>query len=318
MGIGSSALVSTLSRPTFAQANNPVRKASQVLRIGYQKSSVVLNYLRSTKELNKQLAKRGINVTWSEFRSGPPMLEAVNAGAIDLAPVGDSPPIFAQAGGGQILYAAFSGSNPKSNAIIVQKSSTIRTLRDLKGKKVAFAKGSSAHNLIVQALKSVGLKYEDIEPVYLQPPDARGAFETGKVDAWSIWDPYYAQIQDAGKARVLVDGTSLVRGDSFYVTSKQFARQNPALLKTILGQIKITSNWINNNRLKVAKFLAPELGLDERVILVTESRRRYDILPVDKKTVDSQQNIADTFVGLGLIPKRINVSEAVWNGSKNL
>ena len=174
------ALVS-LSRHARAEAENP-----REFRIGYQKNGVLV-IARQQAVLQQQLAQRGVELKWVEFTSGPPLLEAMNVGSIDLGQVGDTPPIFAQAAGAAIVYVA---GQPITNGqgILVRPDSDIRTLADLKGKRVGFTKGSSAHNVTVIALEKAGLGYGDIAPVYLSPPDAAAAFTRGSIDAWAVWD----------------------------------------------------------------------------------------------------------------------------------
>ena len=178
------AVIAALSRQVHAQT------AVTEIRIGYQKNGVLV-IARQQATLEKHFTSRGIAVKWVEFSSGPPMLEAMNVGSIDYGAVGDSPPIFAQSAGAAIVYAA---GQPVTNGqgILVQNNSPIRSIADLKGKRVGFTKGSSAHNIVVQTLEKAGLSYADITPVYLTPPDAGPAFANGSIDAWAIWDPYFA------------------------------------------------------------------------------------------------------------------------------
>ena len=178
-----SAAAAALSQEARAQSD--IRE----IRIGYQKNGVLV-IARQQAALEKHFASRDIGVKWVEFSSGPPMLEAMNVGGVDYGSVGDSPPIFAQSAGAAIVYAA---GQPITNGqgILVQANSAIRSIADLKGKRVGFTKGSSAHNVIVQTLEKAGLTYADITPVYLTPPDAGPAFANGSIDAWSIWDPYF-------------------------------------------------------------------------------------------------------------------------------
>lgn len=165
--------------------------ATTTLRIGWQKNGVIA-LAKSQGALEALLKDRGIEVRWSEFSSGPPLLEALGAGALDIGPTGDVPPLFAQAAGGNLRYVGTYKAAAGGSAILVQKDSPLKTLEDLKGRKVAFKRGSSAHNVTVKALRKAGLTLNDITPVDLAPPDAAAAFRSGSIDAWSIWDPYFA------------------------------------------------------------------------------------------------------------------------------
>jgi len=158
------------------------------LNIGFQKANI-LALLKARGTLDEALKKQGIAIRWTEFTAGPQMLEGLNIGSIDLAATGDAPPAFAQAAKADLIYLAHNIPNPKTEAILVPKDSTIQSVADLKGKRVALNKGSDVNYLLVEALKKAGLSYHDITPVYLVPSDARAAFQRGSVDAWVIWDP---------------------------------------------------------------------------------------------------------------------------------
>src|ERR1700756_2159172 len=181
----------------------------QVVRIGYQKyGKLVLRKSRGT--LEEKLKPLGYTVTWTEFPSGPPLLEALNVGSIDFGIAGETPPIFAQAAGAPLVYLAYDPPAPQGEAILVAKDSPLKSVAELRGKKVALNKGSNVHYLLVRALENAGLKYTDIQPVYLAPADALAAFSRGSGDAWAIWDPYEAAAEASTGARVLADGTGIV------------------------------------------------------------------------------------------------------------
>jgi sulfonate transport system substrate-binding protein len=182
---------------------------------------------------------------------------------------------------------------------------------DLKGKKIAVQKGSNSHYLAVSALASAGLTPNDVEFAFVKPSDARAAFESKNVDAWSIWDPYLAVIEDAG-ARVLVNGKGLAPNRGYYLASQAFIEKNPEVLKLILEEIKKESAWAKSNPTEVAKFLSPALGINAAVLEKAEKRRDYDVLTLTDEVITKQQEIADTFAKLKLIPKSIKVKEAVW------
>jgi sulfonate transport system substrate-binding protein len=198
----------------------------KVVRIGFQKYGKLV-LLKSKGTLEDKLKAAGFKVVWTEFPSGPPLLEALNVGAIDFGNTGEAPPIFAQAAGAPIQYVAYEPPAPKGEAILVPKDSKLTSIADLKGKKVALNKGSNVHYLLVKALEKAGVKYSEIEPVFLAPADARAAFERGAVDAWVIWDPFQAAAEAATGARTLADGTGIVSNYQFYFSSKKFFESDP-------------------------------------------------------------------------------------------
>ncbi|MBD2207163.1 sulfonate ABC transporter substrate-binding protein [Calothrix sp. FACHB-1219] len=286
--------------------------SSNTVRIGFQKAGTILSALKTKGDLEKALAATGASVTWSEFPSGPPMLEAINAGSIDFGYTGEAPPIFAQAAGTPLVYVAYDPWSTKAEAILVHKDSPIKTVADLKGKKVAFAKGSNTNYLVVKALEKAGLQYSDIQPVTLQPADGRAAFEGKNVDAWAIWDPYLALAEKATGARTLTDATGLAPNRGYYLAAKSFVDNHADILKTVLDEVKKTSDWAKNNPSEVAKFLSPALGIDAEVLEVAEKRRDYGVLPLTDEVIAKQQEIADAFYKIKLIPKEINVKDIVW------
>ncbi|RUQ46818.1 aliphatic sulfonate ABC transporter substrate-binding protein, partial [Corynebacterium pseudodiphtheriticum] len=205
------------------------------LRIGYQKSSVSMVLAREHKLFEEALP--GPQVQWIEFLGGPPLIEALNGGSLDIGNIGDIPPIFAQAAGIDLQYFAVEPNEGKTEAVLVPKASSVQSVAQLKGKRVALLKGSSAHNLFLKSLLRAGLQWKDVNVVYLSPSDGRAAFEQGKVDAWVVWDPYYSAAVIDGSARVLGDGQGLNPAGSFFVVSSPFARQYPqsigAIIKTL-------------------------------------------------------------------------------------
>lgn len=294
-----------------ASAGKPSQGKEKVVRIGYQKSGSL--YLLKTKGgLEKRLAPLGVGVEWTEFTAGPPLLEALSVGSLDFGQTGDAPPIFAQAAGSPLVYVANTKPSPESVAIIVPKNSPIRQLTDLKGKKVGFTKGSSAHYLVVQALGSVNLQPDDIKTVYLSPSDARAAFEKSGIDAWAIWDPFYAAAQRDAGARVLVDGKGLTPFREFYLASQTFANNRADLIEPIVQEIQNLGDWAIANPRAVAEFLAPKLRIDVAILEQAERRRkRYGAQLIEQEAIAEQQQIADTFSKLKLIPKQINIKDAV-------
>ena len=267
--------------------------------------------------LEQRLAPQGWPVTWTEFPGGPQLLEALNVGAIDFGTTGEAPPIFAQAAGAPLLYVGHEPPAPRGEAILVPKDSPIADVADLKGRKVALNKGSNVHYLLVRALEPPVSAYGDIEPVYLPPADARAAFERGAVDAWAIWDPFLAAAQAATGARTLVDGTGLVSNHQFYLAAQPFAADQPGdragdprrhSARPTAGRAANTSRGRRPARRRAS-------ASRRRCCRWRSERMGYGVQPLGDAVVAEQQKIADTFHGLGLLPKPINVRDAVWKAS---
>ncbi len=289
----------------------PAAAQDKTVRIGFQKYGKLI-LLKSKGSLEKRLEPLGFKVTWTEFPSGPPLLEAVNVGAIDFGNAGEAPPIFGQAAGAPFFYVAHEPPAPKGEAILVLKDSPIKTVADLKGKKVALNKGSNVHYLLVKALEKAGLKYSEIEPAFLAPADARAAFEKGSVDAWVIWDPFQAAAEVATGARTLADGEGIVSNHQFYLAAKAFAGAHPKVVEALLAELSDVDKWVQSDIKAAAAQLSVSVGLPVPVVELALGRQSYGITPISDQVVAAQQDIADTFHALGILPKKISISEAVW------
>ena len=282
---------------------------AKTLRIGYQKNGVLV-IARQQAVLEHTLGPLGITVTWVEFASGPPMLEAMNAGSLDLGQTGDAPPVFAQAAGANIVYVA-GQQITNGQGILVKPGSGINTIAELKGRRVGFTRGSSAHNVVVLALERAGLSYRDITPIYLSPPDGAAAFASGNLDAWAVWDPFYAIGQDQG-GRILVDASALGKTSSFYVANRDFAVRGPRLLQTVIATLAAAARWAEAHRDQVARSLAEVTGVDLAIQTIAANRSSFAIGSVTDDIIATQQAVADRFYQLGLIPRAIVIRDAVW------
>lgn len=305
MGLGA-AVIST----SAAIGSGSAHAQEQTVRIGFQKYGKLV-LLKSKGSLEPRLKALGWSVKWTEFSAGPALLEAINVGALDFGNTGEAPPIFAQAAGAPIRYVAYEPPAPKGEAILVPKGSPIASVAELKGKKVALNKGSNVHYLLVKALEKANVKYSDITPVFLAPADARAAFERGAVDAWVIWDPFQAAAEAAIEAKVLADGTDTVSNYQFYLSSQKFLEADHKVVDAILEGLREVDDWAKTDIKTVAEQLSPSVGLPVPVLEVALKRQAYGIKPIDRKVITEQQQLADTFLALGLTPKAISVGDAV-------
>lgn len=284
---------------------------AEALRIGYQKYGTLV-LLKAKGSLEKRLAEQGIEVKWTEFPGGPQLLEGLNVGSIDFGVTGETPPVFAQAAGADLLYVASEPPAPTSEAILVPKESPVQSVADLKGKKVALNKGSNVHYLLVRALEDAGLKYSDIQPVYLPPADARAAFERGSVDAWVIWDPFLAAAEQQLQARTLRDGTDLVDNHQFYLATRSYAERHPQVISALVEEIRAVGEDSKSDPDKVTEQVAPLLGLPGDITAIAVKRQGYGARFITPEVVEAQQKIADTFTALKLIPKKLSIAEVIW------
>lgn len=297
-----------ISTHTFAA--NP-----ETVTIGYQKANIFA-LLKYRGTLDETFKKEGIAIRWVEFPAGPQMLEGLNVGSIDLAATGDAPPAFAQAAKADLIYLGHSPANPKTEAIVVPKDSAIKSVADLKGKRVGLNKGSDVNYLLVKALEDAGLNYKDVTPVYLPPADARAAFQKGAIDAWVIWDPYLAEVEANAGAREIRNAEGLVPHYTFYLASRPFAEGHPDTAKQVVDELSKLSDWANKNPDDAAAILSKSTGLDKAIWQTTIKRLPYGASRMSPQVFDDQQALADTFTRVGLLPVKVDVRSATWSLDK--
>ncbi len=300
--LGRSALaLGALALPRIARA------APGGVRIGYQKNgSLVI-----VRQQNR-LQLLGTPVEWVEFASGPPMLEALAAGAVDFGAVGDTPPIFAQAAGADLLYVGGQPISGANQAILVKQDSPVRQIADLRGKRLGFTKGSSAHAMVVKVLASAGMTPADVQPVYLQPPDAGAAFRAGALDAWGVWDPFFAMAQIEPGTRVLTTAEGVAPTNSFFMASRRFATQQAPAVLALLDAINAAAAWAKANPDALAQTMAAVTGVPLAAQRIAAPRGVYAVQPMDDAIITRQQGIADLFASLHIIPARVDVRAIVW------
>lgn len=307
LGLGLVAAATAWLLPQAALADT-----SKTLRIGYQKFNSV-NILKGTGDLEKALAAEGVKVSWYEFAAGPQLLEALSTGAIDLGHAADAPSVFAQAAGKPVVYLAAEQPYPKGIGIVVQNEGGINSITDLKGKRVATGRGWNAQYLLALSLQQAGLSYSDITPAYVNnAADAIAALQSGTVQAATLWDPFLAAAEKKLPVHSLRNGEGLTNNRTFYLSTPEFAKANPGLVKTFFGQLAKASDWANKNPQQVADLLSPQLGVPADVLLLATERRNYSAEAINPAIIAEQQKLADTFLGLGLIPKPLKIDDAVY------
>ncbi len=294
-----------------ASVGQAMAQTAVELRIGFQKSASLLTLQKAQGTLEKKLAPLGATVKWVEFPAGPQLLEGLNVGSIDIGFVGEAPPIFAQAAGANFVYIGNDPAAPEAEGIVVPKDSAIRSVADLKGKKIAFNKGSNVQYLLVKALEKAGLKYADIQPVFLTPADARAAFEKGAVDAWAIWDPFLSAVEKQTGARLLTDARGIVPNYAYYLAERGFVQKHPKILQAVFEDNAVQARWLKANLREAAKIIAPVQGLDIEIVEQAIRRYQYGVTPLTPDVIAAQQKVADTFAELKLIPKPIRILDAV-------
>lgn len=289
------------------------KKESQetlTLNIGFQKYGI-LPIVKERGNLEKALAAQNVQIKWVEFPAGPQLLEGLNVGSVVLGEAGEAPPIFAQAANANLVYVANQPAAPLAEALIVQKDSPIKSIQDLKGKRVALNKGSNVHYLLLKILEKNNLSLNDIEVVYLPPSDARAAFERGAVDAWVIWDPFFAAAEQQIGARTIATGENLVKNHQFYLADRQFAQNHPDVIKTVVNELNSTTTWVAQNQTEAAQLLQQPTGLDLGILTSSISRMGFGVSSISAEIAQEQQYVADAFYQQKLIPNKINIDAAI-------
>jgi sulfonate transport system substrate-binding protein len=306
---GSASASSTTSGSTTSLSN-------VTLNIGDQAGSGSEALLTAAGLINKLPFK----VHWSDFTSGPPMLQAMGAGSVDIGAVGDAPPIFAAAGGEKIAVVAATVGNPKGTALLVPKGSSIHSVAQLRGKKIAVAEGSSSNYHLVAVLKQAGLTTKDVSIVNLQPAQAAAAFSSGQVDAWDVWSPFAEQSEAQHGARILVNGAPIGKTYSFEVASRT-ALADPAKAAAIRDYLKLIAQahaWANTHQSVWAQTWSKATGLPLSIMARAASDDTAVTVPISPAVISTQQSIANVFTAAGLIPGHVdfaNFAVTTFNGT---
>jgi ABC transporter, substrate-binding protein, aliphatic sulfonates family len=284
------------------------------VKIGVQGKGGLFGKAQEEKWFETAFEALGAKVEWVEFQSGPPMIEAMASNHLDFAGMGNMPPISAQAAGVEFKIVSQLLDGKNNVAIIVPTESEIKSIADLKGKKVAVTKGSNAYNFLYRVLEKAGLKESDIQEIQLQPDETQPSFEGGKVDAWAVWDPYISLNTLSGKARVLADGESEgVLSPSFQLVRGDFAKEYPELVTLYLKTFEQALQWEKSNQDEAFQRYADERSIPLELVKGIQSRSASINIPVSDEIIAGQQDTADFQFGLGTIRKQINVSEVFDN-----
>ncbi|RPE26563.1 sulfonate transport system substrate-binding protein [Acinetobacter sp. BIGb0102] len=287
--------------------------AVKTLSIGFQKSSLSLLVAKQQKLFEQEFPNAKIE--WREFPAGPQMLEALAVGAVDFGYVGNTPPIFAQAAAKPLSYVAYEVVAPTGQAVLVHANDKISTLQDLKGKRIAVQKGSSAHELLAKTLQKAGLSWQDIQPIWLPPADARAAFDKQAVDAWAIWEPYLGTAELQGHTKTLVDGSAFPTTYSFYIGNPDYIKKHPDSAPKLIKSINLADQWIVQHQDQALQIYAQSTGLSLPVAqrVLDKRPKPSPVHILTPEVVQSQQQIADLFKQEQLIPVHIDIQHSVWS-----
>ncbi len=292
-------------------ARRYAQAAPTEFHVGYQKAGL-LSVAKEQGVFERRLKSVGVErVKWSEFEVGPPMMDAISAGAIDFGWVGDAPAIIAQSAGAKLVYVACMPAS--QHGLLVVEGSAIRSLADIKRKKVAFARGSSAQNIMLRLLAKASLSYGNIVPVYLLPADASAALLRGDVDAWVIWDPLFALAEHRQKVRAIATTKDIVNGNSVYVANPDFLAKYPKVLAAVVDEVTKLTEWGAQNRDKFSEVTSTATGIELDAVRTAVGRTDLVVGPVTPTVIAQLQETADAFLKVGVISKPIVIHDAVWS-----
>ncbi|MBW4579027.1 MAG: aliphatic sulfonate ABC transporter substrate-binding protein [Tildeniella nuda ZEHNDER 1965/U140] len=293
--------------PSASPISSTSSNGKKLFRVVRSKQLTALAVLEKQGTLEKALEPLGYTVQWLEFAAGPQQLEAIKVGALDIAQTAESPPVFAQASGTDLVYLATMPRNGKPVALLIANDSSAKSIKDLKGKKIAFQKASIGHYLLVKALEKEGLKLSDVQSVFLPPADASSAFSQGKVDGWFIWDPFITRTEQAKLGRVLLDGETLRDTSNFYSSNRQFAKDNPEALKVFFQELEKAEAWTRDHKAEVSHLLAPVTQLKPEVLDIMHDKYEYGLRSITPAIISKQQEVADLWYDLKLVPVKVDV-----------
>ncbi|WP_247875843.1 aliphatic sulfonate ABC transporter substrate-binding protein [Azospirillum sp. TSH100] len=294
----------------------PARMPVQLvdLPIGYQKFGTS-GILKMRGAVEQRLAAHGYRVTWTEFVSGPQMMDALGSMQVEFVATGEAPPVFAQAAGVPLVYVGYDPPAPNAEALLVRRDSPFRSTADLRGRTVALHTGSNVHYFLLRALQAYGLTLDDVRIVHMQPAAALEALLDEMVDAWAIWDPLLSSAQIRDDTRVLTDGSGLVPNHQFYLANQSFADRNPEAVAILLDEVGKAGEYAARHAAEAARTMTRDLGIAAPALELAFSRLTYGALPLDDRAVRRQQAVADSFHASGLLKASISVREAVWSGA---
>jgi sulfonate transport system substrate-binding protein len=279
--------------------------AQTILKMGDQRGNV-----RAVMQAAGVLSDLPYDLVWSEFAAAAPLIEAVNAGAIDGGNVGDAPFTFGFAAGVPMKAIATSRSSQQGTAILVRGDSPAHSFADLKGKKIATGRGSIGHFLILSAMKRDGLPPDAIKLVFLLPADAKAALAAGSIDAWSTWEPYTSQVEVLEGGRQVLNGQGLTPGLGYHVASDAAIAGKRTALEDFVTRVAIARKWAAANPDQYAEFWAKLMGFPVDVPKNWFNRTSVAIVPVDTAVIAGEQQVIDLYADAGLLTKRFDAATA--------
>ncbi|WP_424767904.1 aliphatic sulfonate ABC transporter substrate-binding protein [Paenibacillus sp. sgz302251] len=284
------------------------------VNIGFIKTMSPAYLAKEKGFIEQQFAAKGAKINWVEFQTGPEEFEALSANHIDFLACGNTPVIVAQSAGIDFKVISMYSTGLKNNVLLVPKDSPIKTIQELKDKKIAVAKGSTSYNLIYRTLDQAGLQPSDVKLIHLAPSEAKPAFENNTVDVWGIWEPFISTEQANVGARILVSGDDLkMPSPNFNITSTKFAKEHPEFVELYLKALDEAVSWQSNNANEAIELYSKVLKLEKSIVANIANNTDFRNDPVSDEYIKEQQKTADTLQLLGGVKNKLDAAKVIDN-----
>ncbi|MFQ4143327.1 aliphatic sulfonate ABC transporter substrate-binding protein [Chlorogloeopsis sp. ULAP02] len=276
-------------------------------------------YLAKVKgTLEKYLEAKKSEVEWlGPFPAFAPAVEGLNAGSVDFTGGSTTAAISAMAGGSPFKIFGYQVSGKDGSGILVQRNSSIRTLKDLVGKKVIVNRGGTGEYLLAKGLEKAGVSIDQIQQVYLGPADAASVFASGKADAWAVWGTFFANAAVKDGARILATAGEIdSENDGMYIVHNTFLEKHPDVVKAVYDVLVQESQWVLSNAPQAMQIYGKEFKLSEDVQKFMSERVEGTPTPVGAAEIEKMNRVSDWFFKLGIIPKKPTIENFVVDVTK--
>jgi sulfonate transport system substrate-binding protein len=301
------------SNPSSSPQTKPNSGAAapNVVRIGFVRWGL-LPLIKQRGTLERELAAKNIKVEWvGPFPNFAPVLEAINAGSVDLGAGGDIAAISGLAGGVPVCLLAYRPAVPQAEAILVRADSSIKTPADLVGKTVAVNRGGWGEHLLLKVLEKANVPKEQVKRAYMSPTDALPALLQGHVDGWSMWDVGLAIAEVEHPTRRIASGDAAPHY-GVYVVQRQALSEKSTTINAVLDVIKQEGDWATEKPQEAAAVLEKALGVSAKAANKTSERDPVEkVLPLEPRVISDIQDSADWMLEQKAIPKRVDIASSV-------
>lgn len=260
--------------------------------------------------LQEEFDAIGASFEWNEFKSGPLVNEAVAAGEADLGFMADLPAIIAKSTGQPIEVISNVAYGEKGLAVLIKPDSEIKSVADLKGKKVAYATGSYAQHLLALLLANEGLTLDDVETINLAAGDQPASLASGEVDALVIWEQYISKLTSDGTATVLADGTGVKKGNMITYAVSDYAKKNPEVIKAYIRALNRANELLATDPDAAAEAVAEDFSVDKELMTKIIPNFTYKT-KIDAEDIAEITKVKDFSLESGIISNDVDINSFI-------